>query len=184
MVLKFNSTDDLMDLITSHLNVPEPRSKSRSTKYKDDSNKYTSAIREALTHTLTFKTFRRTSSWIIIYESSFARLELVLGAQSCEWKLYAKPGDELSGEDEIRKFFGEPVGIAQVTEGAFFGSEWKWRFFKGATTPTGQLQIAGQGEQVPSWAARLGLPRHAKERVWSELNIELNGNCVLPAGVQ
>ncbi|KAH0194533.1 hypothetical protein KCU70_g445, partial [Aureobasidium melanogenum] len=185
MVLKFNSTDDLMDLITSHLNVPEPRSKSRSTKSEDDPNKkYTSAIREALTHTLTFKTFRRTSSWIIIYESSFARLELVLGAQSCEWKLYAKPGDELSGEDEIRKFFGEPVGIAQVTEGAFFGSEWKWRIFKGATTPTGQLQIAGQGEQVPSWAARLGLPRHAKERVWSELNIELNGNCVLPAGVQ
>ncbi|KAG9759526.1 hypothetical protein KCU73_g3347, partial [Aureobasidium melanogenum] len=185
MVLKFNSTDDLMDLITSHLNVPEPRSKSRSTKSNEDPNKkYTSAIREALTHTLTFKTFRRTSSWIIIYESSFARLELVLGAQSCEWKLYAKPGDELSDEDEIRKFFGEPVGIAQVTEGAFFGSEWKWRIFKGATTPTGQLQIVGQGEQVPSWAARLGLPRHAKERVWSELNIEPSGNCVLPAGVQ
>ncbi|KAH0268799.1 hypothetical protein KCU91_g9143, partial [Aureobasidium melanogenum] len=194
MVLQFNSTDDLMALISSLLNAPEPRSKSTKKRPKDDPSKkkYTSAIREALTHPLTFKTFRRTSSWIIIYESLFARLELVLGAQTCEWKLYAKPGDELSGEDEIRKFFGEPVGIAPVTQGAFLGSEWKWRLLKeanpppgkGASSPTSQLLIKGQGEQVPSWAARLGLPRHANERVWSELNIKSSSNSVLPAGIK
>ncbi|KAH0366937.1 hypothetical protein KCU65_g4926, partial [Aureobasidium melanogenum] len=194
MVLQFTSTDNLMALVVPLLNVPEPRSRCTKRSPKDDpiKKKYTSAIREALTHPLTFKTFRRTSSWIIIYESLFARLELVLGAQACEWKLYAKPGDELSGEDEIRKFFGEPVGIAQVTQGAFFGSEWKWRLFKEASPPSGkgaststiQLLIKGQGEQVPSWTARLGLPRHAQERVWSELNIEPSSNSVLPAGIR
>lgn len=193
MVLKFSSTDGLMAVAAPRFDVPKPGRKGAKAKTKgakagskenESKKKYTSAVREALKHPLTFKDFRRTSSWIIIYESSTARLELVLGAQTCEWKLYAKPGDELNGDDELRKFFGEPVGIAQVTEGAFLGSEWKWRLLGEASTSNGELHITGQGEQVPSWTARLGLPRHANDRVWSELNIETSGRHVLPAGIQ
>ncbi|KAI4715878.1 hypothetical protein E4T48_07929 [Aureobasidium sp. EXF-10727] len=192
VALKFDSIGALMSLIDPPPEVNETRrrgtkvTQKKTTKIKqsDSNKKYTTAVREALEHAFTFKAFRRTSSWIIIYESSFARLELVLGEQTCQWKLYAKPGDELSGDDEIRKFFEEPIATAQVTEDAFFGNDWRWRLLQDSKTSSSQLTIRGQGERVPSWAARLGLPKHAEDRVWSELNIEPSSGHVLPSDIE
>ncbi|KAG9960422.1 hypothetical protein KCU61_g6526, partial [Aureobasidium melanogenum] len=171
MVLVFSSSKKLIAHIKQSIKLTEPVKRRPAIQLKKLKERYISAAEKALEHAFTFKAFRRSSSWSIIYDSPFARLELVLGAQPCAWKLYANPGDDISSDDEIRKFFEEPVGIAQVTEGAFFGSEWRWRLFEGAAKSKSKLDITGQGEQVPSWAARLGLPKRAGDRVWSELRI-------------
>ncbi|KAI4852875.1 hypothetical protein E4T44_01205 [Aureobasidium sp. EXF-8845] len=144
--------------------------------------KYLDAVRSVLSDPFTFKAFRRASSWVIVYESSSARLELVLGLHTSHWKLYAKPDAELSGVDDLRKFFEEPIATAQVNEDAFFGDRWQWRIPQ--QDLSFELSVQGNDQQVPSWAARLALPKRANERVWSKLRIEKPHNSDLPKQIE
>ncbi|CAD0094996.1 unnamed protein product [Aureobasidium mustum] len=173
MVLRFRSSKNLIMRIKESVNISEPSaSDDEAMKQRELKQRYLNAVENIFSDPFTFKGFRRTSSWVVTYESSsFARLELVLGAHGCMWKLYAKPDDKLSGDDQIRKFFQEPVATAQVEEDAFFGVDWRWRMLQESHESSIELLIQGQGQSVPSWAARLGLPRHAEEEVWSELRI-------------
>ncbi|KAI4733939.1 hypothetical protein E4T50_15516 [Aureobasidium sp. EXF-12298] len=188
MVLKFSSSDNLTSLLDKSVQLSEPSGKTAKAKQQKKSKqealkpKYLDAVTNVLHDPFAFKAFRRTSSWIIVYESSSARLELVLGVHTSDWKLYAKPDDGLSGVDELRKFFEEPVATAQVKENAFFGDTWQWRVPQQGSLF--ELLVQGHGQQVPSWAARLGLPQRAHERIWSELRIEKHGNSNLPKHIQ
>jgi site-specific DNA-cytosine methylase len=143
--------------------------------------RYLDAVRNVPRDAFAFKAFRRASSWIVVYESSLARLELVLSVHAPQWKLYAKPEEGLSGIDETRKFFEEPIATAQVKENAFFGDKWQWRVPR--QDSSFELLVQGHGQQVPAWAARLGLPRHMNDRVWSELRIEKHVDSDLPKHV-
>jgi site-specific DNA-cytosine methylase len=214
MVLRFSSPGNLMSRIKEFVQVSEPISKTarakppklskeeqklrtqqekeanqerelklqKELKHRELMQKYMDAIRAVHSEPFAFKAFRRASSWVIIYESSFARLELVLGVHTSHWKLYAKPDQGLPGDDDLRKFFEEPIATAQVKEDALFGDRWQWR------VPQQDLSfgllIQGRCQQVPSWAARLGLPDHAEQRVWSELRIEKHDNSDLPKHIE
>ncbi|KEQ72090.1 hypothetical protein M436DRAFT_10011, partial [Aureobasidium namibiae CBS 147.97] len=160
MVLKFSSSDNLIEL----------------------KQKFLDAVRNVLRDPFAFKTFRRAVSWAIVYESSLARLELVLGVHVSCWNLYAKPDQALSGEDEVRKFFEEPIATSRVEENAFFGEKWQWRIPQ--QDSSFELLVRGCGQQVPSWTARLALQNYAEERVWSELRIEKHGNTNLPKHIE
>jgi site-specific DNA-cytosine methylase len=144
--------------------------------------KYVEAVRKVPQDPFSFRAFRRASSWVIVYESSFARLELVLGVHTSHWKLYAKPDEGLSGEDGLRIFFGEPIATAQVKEDAFFGDRWQWRVPRNDSSF--ELLIRGLGQQLPSWAARLALPNRADQRVWSELSFEQDDIRDLPKHIE
>jgi len=151
-------------------------------KQRELKQKFLDAVRNVLRDPFAFKTFRRAVSWVLVYESSFARLELVLGVHVSCWKLYAKPDQALSGEDEVRKFFEEPIASTQVEENALFGDKWQWRIPQ--QDSSFELLVRGRGQQVPSWTARLALQNYAEERVWSELRIEKHGNNDLPKHIE
>jgi site-specific DNA-cytosine methylase len=188
MVLKFSSSGNVTSRLDKSVQLSEPSGKTAKAKQQKKpkqtklKQKYLDAVTNVLHDSFAFKAFRRTSSWIIVYESSSARLELVLGVHTSDWKVYAKPDDGLSGVDELRKFFEEPVATAQVKKNAFFGDKWQWRVPQQGSLF--ELLVQGHGQQVPSWAARLGLPQSAHERVWSELRIEKHGNNDLPKHIQ
>ncbi|KAI5209980.1 hypothetical protein E4T39_00528 [Aureobasidium subglaciale] len=132
-------------------------------------DKYIEAVKNTLKDPLTFSRFRRGSSWVASYDSRFARLDLVLDIDKPEWKLYTKAGDALWGEIELhslRDFFKEPIAKCAITHDAFYGSDWSWRVYE---KPSTKLTIQGKGHEVPSWAARLGIPAKANEKVYSEL---------------
>jgi site-specific DNA-cytosine methylase len=184
MVLKFSSSKNLMSRIEKSVQVSAPRGKTAVAKGQNrtQNQRYLDAVRSVPGDLLAFKSFRRASSWVIVYESSSARLELVLGVHTSQWKLYAKPDEELSGKDELRKFFEEPVATAQVKEDAFFGDSWQWRIPQQDSLI--ELLVQGHGHQVPSWAARLGLQDYAEERVWSQLRVLKSHNTDLPKHIE
>ncbi|KAI5204620.1 hypothetical protein E4T38_04669 [Aureobasidium subglaciale] len=132
-------------------------------------DKYIEAVNNTIKDPLTFSRFRRGASWVASYDSRFARLDLVLDPDKPEWKLYTKAGDALWGESELhslRDFFKEPIAKCAVTHDAFYGSDWSWRVYE---NPSTKLTIEGKGLEVPSWAARLGIPAKTNERVYPEL---------------
>jgi site-specific DNA-cytosine methylase len=135
-------------------------------------SKYLEAVENALKNPLAFKGFRRGASWTVSYESSSARLELVLSTHGPMWKLYAKAADDLSKNSNLRKlrrFLQEPVATSTITGDTLFGDNWSWRVYE---NPSTELSITGKGQQVRAFGARLGIPAKAEDVVWSELVID------------
>jgi site-specific DNA-cytosine methylase len=184
MVLKFSSPENLMSRIEKSVQVSASRAKIVGAKGQNGTlnQRYLDALRSVPSDPFAFKAFRRASSWVIVYESSSARLELTLGVYTSQWKLYAKPDEELSGKDELRKFFEEPIATAQVKESAFFGDSWQWRVPQQDSSI--ELLVQGRGHQVPSWAARLGLHDYTGERVWSQLRVSKSHNTDLAKHIE
>ncbi|CAD0018753.1 unnamed protein product [Aureobasidium pullulans] len=175
MLVQFVGIQQVLRIVEEALKVPGGNTK-KYDKERSLKKQYASAVADAVQTPLTFSGFRRASSWILTYESNFARLELVLNSKHPKWKLYAKPSNALQGDNEVRTFLEEPIATTQALGDSFLGAKWQWRVFELATNSIRQLTIEGvskEGEEgkVPSWAARLGLPKHLHEQVWTELDV-------------
>ncbi|TIA64800.1 hypothetical protein D6C77_01186 [Aureobasidium pullulans] len=175
MLVQFVGIQHVLRIVEEALKVPGGNTK-KYDKERSLKKQYANAVADAVQTPLTFSGFRRASSWILTYESNFARLELVLNSKHPKWKLYAKPSNALQGDNEVRTFLEEPIATTQALGDSFLGAKWQWRVFELATNSIRQLTIEGVSEEgeegkVPSWAARLGLPKHLHEQVWTELDV-------------
>lgn len=139
---------------------------------EDLSDQYIQAVRDALSEEFRFSHFRRTQHWIIIYEATYSRLELTMDSDRSEWKLFAKPNASLTVNSPLRALLQQPIGRSLVGNSHVLGTTWYWRNTAEATF---QLQIDGDGDALPSWAARLNLPSYENEKVWQYLDIGFIG---------
>ncbi|TFY81373.1 hypothetical protein EWM64_g2645 [Hericium alpestre] len=130
-----------------------------------------SAVVDATKSDLRFVELKRQELWSAHYESSNARLELVLHPQRPEWLFFAKAAASEPANAEIRKILMSPAGRL-ACDGALFSGQWEF-----ALPHTGEIEITikGAGELVPSWEAKLGLqaPKFKDRMVHSQLEIEV-----------
>ncbi|KAG7093640.1 hypothetical protein E1B28_007303 [Marasmius oreades] len=130
------------------------------------------AVLRAASSELRFVESKRQEIWSAVYRSPAASLELYLHPHTPEWRLYAKPLDSEPANAEIRQVLEAPVGRL-ICDGDLLQGKWQFAFPEKRTTV---VKIAGAGELVPSWGARLGLSGEGfrEQKVHSVLNITVS----------
>lgn len=130
---------------------------------------YSTAILAATSGPLTFKEEKRQETWLVIYDSPTAKLELHLHPIHPEWILYAKPRDDEPANGSRRVLFSRPIARLAINKNLFDG-EWHLAI---PTDTEIDVNIEGMGSLVPAWEAKLGLEGEGQKTktVWSQLKI-------------
>lgn len=131
---------------------------------------YIAAVERATQDIFNFSQCRRRDSWTVIYVAPHASLELCLSGASAEWRLFARPDRELSGNDQLRHSLRQPIARSMCGT-SLLGAQWEWRL---PADTLFNLSIQGKGKKVPSWKARLNLPVSRDESMWQQLRIDLS----------
>lgn len=137
-------------------------------------SQYSEVLSLALQEEFKFSHFHRGPQWTINYDAAVARLALVIGPSTCQWKLFAKPNADLPANSSFRAFLQQPIG--RSTSDDFLAKSWEWRTPQKISLP---LKIQGCADRVPSWLARLHMPGYENERIWQRLRIDT----VSPSGL-
>ena len=130
------------------------------------------AIRKAIIgKELRFKGLKLQEIWSAMYESPFAKMELLLDPQVPEWRLFGKANDEEQANAPIRKILTQPTARMRISRNApsLFDEKWDMCLFISSTF---KIQIEGAGQLLPSWEAKLGLLESFQDKKsWSHLQI-------------
>lgn len=137
-------TESLLDDLKSSAGVPIPEKRWFG---------WRAAVLRATRSELRFVEAKRQEVWSVVYQSPTATFELHLLPKQTEWRLYAKPLDSEPANAEIRRVLQFPVARFKC-EASFL--QGRWQFALPHNTEV-SITIAGAGQPVPSWEARLGL---------------------------
>ncbi|KAF1985777.1 hypothetical protein K402DRAFT_404904 [Aulographum hederae CBS 113979] len=132
--------------------------------------KYIAAVSEALEGIFTLQRFRRGNKWTVSYESSQAKLRLVL-EQPLEWELFVTADPALPAKHDLRSILEHPVAKSRVIgkHATIFSTDgWSWFTPRPLTLAT---NFRCSTKMVPSWRARLGLVDHLDEQVPPQITI-------------
>jgi site-specific DNA-cytosine methylase len=144
-----------------------------------DEHGYTSAALAAAQNTFTFSSVQRTHVWTVVYRAPTARLELRLDGLRASWQLFTLPSKMLPVKDELRKLLESPIATAKCENGLLDGT-WLWRLSPHRDTT--QVSIKGAGQRIASWLARLELPAHRDQQVWSRLQVQVSSGATASLG--
>lgn len=137
---------------------------------------YVQRVVESLNEPLKFQKFRRTSNWIVQYESSNAILKLNI-SHKAEWQLFVKAPDHLSGNHPLRKLLETSVARAQLprhfglANDSLWAEEWEW-FIPASQSFPMSIQETTPGSHR-SWRAQYGLIDYQEETVPESLEVEI-----------
>jgi hypothetical protein len=160
------------------------------------------AIKDALRHTVHMTSFSRTNSWAAIYESPYARLEIVftrkwentspssntlasfLGAVIVKCYLYAKARAEEPANSSVRANLAKPIARMTCNNSAELEGDWEIRIPKKSVF---DLKIEYSGEYVDSWEKALGLKdtmfSHRQVSKEIKLSCSADSQRVCPEGI-
>ncbi|ORY22614.1 hypothetical protein BCR39DRAFT_551149, partial [Naematelia encephala] len=132
------------------------------------------AVRDAVEDAeFRFRYLKRGYTWTAVYESPKATLDLFLQRRTPEWRLTIKaPADE-AVNSRLRGLLLHPVARLRfdVTGQDVLCGPWELCV---PTRQTFKIDILGQGEQVPSWHASLGLQGDFEgTKRWSQVEVVL-----------
>lgn len=115
-------------------------------------SKWCAAVIRATADELHFAEAKRQEIWTVIFQSPFARMELLLHPQQPEWRFYAKSDATEPATSAIRAILEAPAGRFVCKDGLLEGH---WEF----ALPVEQaFSVAIEGDElVPSWEAKVGL---------------------------
>jgi SNF2-related domain len=160
------------------------------------------AIIHALENTVHLTSFSRTESWTAIYESSYARLEIIfarkwdgrsysnkslagfLGTVVVQCYLYAKARAEEPANSSVRANLTPPIARMTCNNPSKLEGNWVIRIPKKAAF---ELKLEYLGECVDSWEKRLGLKdtMFSHRQVSTQLRLSCSADCrkVCPKGI-
>ncbi|KAF2835614.1 hypothetical protein M501DRAFT_941321 [Patellaria atrata CBS 101060] len=125
---------------------------------------YTTAMKQYFT----LARFKRGRTWSIMYESDFAKLELLLSNMP-EWRFFLIPPPDLPGESFLRNSLERfHIGKSPIKQGLLSG-RWEWRV---PSQIQEAISILGSGQKSPSWQNRLGLLHFKEQTVHSILTVK------------
>ncbi|KAK6360599.1 hypothetical protein TWF730_006737 [Orbilia blumenaviensis] len=128
----------------------------------------------ALSSTFTFSGMKRKDVWVAKYDSTLGRLELLLGPEQLEWRLFVKVENASKDFKELRRLFTPPAARMFVEESgdSFFGGAWRIGV---PGTADIDVKIEGTGVPIDSWEKSLGLEDAAfiRKEVFPQLRISL-----------
>ncbi|KAF2495114.1 hypothetical protein BU16DRAFT_561418 [Lophium mytilinum] len=128
---------------------------------------YVDAITNAFDVEMRLESFDRSRDWIVHYDSPTARLDLVLSNQP-QWRLYAKPPNNLPANDTLRASLSHPIARSFIRGDDLLA--WPWEVLV-PREDTFQVSIRGSGDTAPSWRAQMGLLEFQNETVPKVLSI-------------
>ena len=135
-----------------------------------------------------FKTLLRHGTWVIIYESPTARLELILDQKKPEWRLHPICPQTEGCASLKRQLCEHPLARMFLTnDHDALAGVWEINM---PTVYTFDLTVKGVGKKVPSYGRTVGLqdPQSLKEEVWdhiqftvpkeakNRLDVDISGN--------
>ncbi|KZT54292.1 hypothetical protein CALCODRAFT_17501 [Calocera cornea HHB12733] len=170
MCLEFSSIedDDLdYDALTENLNLTdEGAMSSKQFRFWKDT------VLRATKDVLRFTALKRQELWLVNYESTSARLELVLHPTSKpQWFLYAKPDPTMPANSLWRHMVAQPI-LRSTGKKGFFDGRWEFGL---PVTEKFDVKVQGTGKLVPSFKSALGLQGDfAAERVWDTWKITVD----------
>ncbi|KAK6543033.1 hypothetical protein TWF694_006963 [Orbilia ellipsospora] len=128
----------------------------------------------ALSSTFMFKCMKRQEIWVVEYESSYGRLELLLDPAQIEWRVFAKVGFKKNEWKELRRTFATPVAQLLVAKSGMSLLEGSWRIGVPGIAHV-DVSVEGVGALVDSWEKSVGITEAslADKMVHSTLNIQL-----------
>ncbi|KAF2711037.1 hypothetical protein K504DRAFT_532750 [Pleomassaria siparia CBS 279.74] len=129
---------------------------------------FSDGVENALNSELRYDSVKRGPTWVVLFRSSSAQLELHLNPDQVEWRAYAIPAKSLPGNSRHRAILGRPFARMRPSENDLTTGTWEVYY---PANHTFKVHVKGQGQKVKSWEARIGLlePQFADKRVWSEL---------------
>ncbi|KAK6505099.1 hypothetical protein TWF481_007021 [Arthrobotrys musiformis] len=135
---------------------------------------YKQYLLKALSSTFTFSSMKRKEVWVAKYDSSLGRLDLLMGSQQFEWRLFVKADRSSNDFKELRRLFTPHVAhmIVDDSKNSFF--EGTWRIGVPGTAHI-DVEVEGVGEKVDSWERSLGLkdPAFTNKMVYPAFKIFL-----------
>ncbi|KAI9841565.1 MAG: hypothetical protein M1837_000611 [Sclerophora amabilis] len=133
-------------------------------------NRFKSGVGLALEGELRFHSVKRSRIWTVRYESPASSMELIIGANGAEWRIYAKVNNSEPGNSLARKVFSQPFARMRPHTSSLINGDWEVCI---PTTKQFSVNIEGQGDTRPSWENSLGLqePGFVDGMVWTSLRI-------------
>ena len=135
-----------------------------------DEHGYLSVAFAAVRNTFTLSRVQKTHVWTVVYRAPTARLVLRLDGQRASWQLFALPSKTLPMNNELRKLLEHPIATARC-DTSLLDAMWLWRLSPYCNTS--QVRITGVGQRIASWLARLELPDHHDQQVWSRIQVQV-----------
>jgi site-specific DNA-cytosine methylase len=86
---------------------------------------YSELIRKAFLSELRFNSVKRSQIWTVYYESDSARMELNIGHNRIEWRLFAKPTAIMAGEDPLRTLLAHPIARMRPEDSDLIKGSWQ-----------------------------------------------------------
>ncbi|KAJ2934887.1 hypothetical protein H1R20_g2299, partial [Candolleomyces eurysporus] len=125
---------------------------------------------------LRFVELKRQEIWTVVYQSPFAKLELVLDPHTPEWRLFGLPKKDEPANAIIRQVLQNPVARLRCKNDLLTGS---WEFALPISTQF-RVKIEGVGESVPCWQSRLGIlaEEYKEKTVASKLQVTVSSDDV------
>ncbi|KFY42226.1 hypothetical protein V495_04619 [Pseudogymnoascus sp. VKM F-4514 (FW-929)] len=127
-------------------------------------------VAQALESELRFHSLKRTEIWVVSYESTYSRLDLVFFLGHAEWRLYAKPDVDLPANDALREALQYPIARMRPTGDDLVTGQWQiWipKAFKF------NASVEGLGVPVPSFHNVLGIASAADSFVFPQYEITI-----------
>ncbi|KFY20881.1 hypothetical protein V491_03351 [Pseudogymnoascus sp. VKM F-3775] len=127
-------------------------------------------VAQALESELRFHSLKRTEIWVVSYESTYSRLDLVFFLGHAEWRLYAKPDVDLPANDALREALQYPIARMRPTGDDLVIGQWQiWipKAFKF------NALVEGLGVPVPSFHNVLGIASAADSFVFPQYEITI-----------
>lgn len=129
-----------------------------------------------------FKEEKRQDTWVVVYESATAVLELHLNPLRPEWLLFARPPASEPANSRLRVILRQPIARLYC-EGSLLVGNWEIGVPSYRITT---ITIEGAGQLVPSWEAKLGIEREdlKDKKVWSQLEITSSSSTNLGESIE
>ena len=131
------------------------------------------ALSSAIREVISFRSVSRSYCWIVLYESISCHLQLLFHRDNAEWRLFAKPDENLPNNARERALSKHPMARMVVDREASNLLKGTWEICLPVIYHM-KVQIDGSHyEQVETWEGRMGLPNHIKNRRYTALNIQV-----------
>jgi hypothetical protein len=127
------------------------------------------AIEIAFSSEVYFRSIRRVENWQVVYDSSKARVVLVLSEEKVEWLLYANVDREPLSSHYRRYLEQFPIARMQA-QGQLTRGDWSFWLPNEREV---KAMITGKGQLVKSYEATCGLTNHLETYVWSEYSVDI-----------